>query len=207
MVTNRITLLIFFILTSLVSLNFQCRKGVAFDCDETKYNFEIGIKAYPDEETITIGDSIWLEVNDPDNLLDLNSNNMIDYSGVENLGTVISFQELEGDSFTGKAVSKFERILIKGEEVTNNIDPELFKEYLFEDNNGYYQFKMAVVAKDTGVFRIAVSNAANVYRYSDKCTKAYFIINFKETNQHYYLYPSFQGSIDDVSGTYYFSVN
>jgi hypothetical protein len=204
MATNRYFIPALLLLTLLLNLNFHCRKD--FSCDETKHSFEIGIRAYPNTEEINVNDTLWLEINTPDILRDKQTGTLIDYSGVENLGATISFQKLEGSAFTGKAVNNFQRILLKGKEVTNDIDPALFREFVFEDENGNYQFKMAVVPKDTGVFRITFSNAANVYRKSDRCTKAYFTINFVQTNQHYFFYPDYHGSPDTPSGTYYFQV-
>ncbi len=204
MAINKLYIPFLLLLIALASLNFQCKKR--FGCADTVYSFEIGIKAYPDSDSINIGDTIWLEINTPDILRDKQTNALINYSGVENLGSVISFQKLDNNSFTIKALNKFKLILLKGTKVNNTIDPDLFNEYLFDDKNGYYQFKLGVIALEAGVFRIALSNAANVYRKSDGCTKANFVINFEQTSQHYYLYPGFQGNPNEKSGTYYFKV-
>lgn len=198
-----IRLFILFLVYSLF-INGECRKNI--DCARTVYNFEIGVKAIPDSDSIHVSDTIWLQINTPDKLNDLNTNQLIDYSGAENLGAGINFQKLNGSSFTDKAVGKFQFLLIIGKLVDNNVDPELLKEYLFDNNGGYYQFKLGIIPKETGVYGLIVSNAANVYRKSDKCTKASFAINFKETDQHYYLNPNFQGGPIPVGGDYYFKV-
>ena len=165
------------------------------------------MKEYPGKDTFHVGDTIWFEIHSPDILNDLITNKLINYSGVENLGSVIGVQQLDSNNnFIIKAFNKFSHILVEGKEVINNIDAELFREYLFEDKNGYYQFKYAFVARDTGIFRVSFSNAANVYRSQDKCTKAAFVINFTQTDQHYYLFPGFQGNQYDKSGTYYFRI-
>ena len=83
---------------------------------------------------------------------------------------------------------------------------DLLKEFRFEDNNGFYKFKLGIIAKKKGIFGLIFSNAANVYRKSDACTKAFFTINFIQTNQHYYLNPNFQGGPTPVGGDYYFKV-
>ena len=62
-----------------------------------------------------------------------------------------------------------------------------FREFSFVEINQFYKFKLAIVPKFKGVFKLFVSNAANVYKTNDKCTKAGFVINFTNTNQHLYL--------------------
>ncbi len=79
-------------LLCMVDCGFECSKRI--DCSETIYNFELGIKAYPDLENIGIGDTIWLEVNEPINLQDIKTERTVDYSNAANLGTSISFAEL-----------------------------------------------------------------------------------------------------------------
>lgn len=204
MAINKLYMPFLLLLIALASLNFQCKKR--FGCADTVYNFEIGVKAYPDSDSINIGDTIWFEINTPDILRDKQTNALIDYSGVENLGSVISLQKLNNNSFTIKALNKFKLILLKGTKVNNTIDPDLFNEYLFDDKNGYYQFKLGITPLETGIYGLIFSNAANVYRKSDKCSKASFVINFIQTNQHYYLNPNFQGGPTPVGGDYYFKV-
>ncbi len=205
MVTNNLLRAFLLFLVYSLFINGDCRK-ITGGCAVTVYNFEIGVKAYPDADSVQVNDTIWFEINTPDTVRDLRTNQLIDYSGVENLGAGIGFEKLEGNSFTGKAVNKFHYLLKKGELLNNNADPDLLKEYRFANNNGYYLFKLGVVAQDTGIFAVVFSNAANVYRKSDKCTKASFTINFNETDQHYYLNPNFPGGPPPVGGDYYFKV-
>lgn len=185
-------------------MNLQCKKRTG--CANTVYNFEIGVKATPDMDSINIGDTIWFSIDAPDMLRDIQTNALINYSGVANLGSAIGIQKLNGSTFSVKAVSKFKFILLKGQNVQNSQDLELYKEYLFDDLNGMYQFKLGVSPTESGIYSFVFSNAANVYRKSDACTKAAFTINFTQTNQHYYLNPNFQGGSTPIGGDYYFKV-
>lgn len=204
MATNKNILLIAIVVFGLLNLQFQCNKRL--DCATTVYNFEIGIKAYPNKDSINVGDTIWFEVNEPTTLKDFQTGRIINYSGAENLGSVISFHQLSPlKQFTVKAADKFEYILQKGIE-TNALDPGFERQYVFSEENQHYVFKLGLIAKGKGTFGLIISNAANVYRNSDKCTKASFALNFKETDQHYYLNPNFQGGPTPVGGDYYFKV-
>jgi hypothetical protein len=199
------TYLLFLVLLGTAGLHFQCNKK--FGCAETVYSFGMGIKAYPDKDSINIGDTIWLEINEPTTLKDAISGAMIDYSKASNLGSAIAFQSLSTSSgqFTVNAAQKFNLLIVQGTE-TANVDPTLIHEFLLAEVNNRYVFKIGAIPKETGIFRMIFSNASNVYRTSDKCTKAGFSINFKNTNQHYYLNPNFQGGPTPIGGDYYFKV-
>ncbi len=197
---NRIIILL--LLLGIASIGSQCKKR--FGCAETVYNFEIGVKAFPDNDSINIGDTIWLEINTPDTLRDQHTNELINYSGVENLGSGISLNKLGANNqFIIPAADSFDYILIRGNEVRKT---DLLREYLFIEQNGNYLFQLGIIPKKKGTFGLIFSNAANVYRKSDACTKANFTINFIQTDQHYYLNPNFQGGPTPIGGDYYFYV-
>jgi len=203
MITNKYIILALVALSGVLSLQFECNKK--FNCAENVYGFDLGIKAYPDKDSINVGDTLWLEVNSPTTLKDFRSGSMVDYSGAENLGSFIAFSKVEGA--TPKwvdAANKFNYKLIYGQDVTRS-HFELGHEYTFIERNKQFQFLLAIIPKEKGTFRLGFSNAANVYRQKDKCTKANFNLNFKNTNQHYYLSPFYQGGTF-AGGDYYFEV-
>lgn len=188
-----------------VALNFStCTPR--FDCANTTYNFEIGVKAYPDEDSIHVGDTIWFEINESTALKDIQSGKIIDYSGAINLGSAIGFGKYMGINNATEAANSFNYILITGI-LVNNPNTLQIREFLFVQQNDRYLFKLGIIPKEVGVFGVGFSNAANVYRKNDACTKANFTINFKGTNQHYYLNPNFQGGPPPTGGDYYFKVN
>ncbi len=188
----------------LVNYSFRCNKP--FGCAGAVYNFEMGIKAFPDKDSIHIGDTVWLLIDEPTTLKEVQTGRVIDYSGAANLGSAIGFQtfSLDRGQFTVDAAQKFNFSIVQGVE-TANVNPALYHEYLFSEVNNRYIFKLGVIPKEKGLFRLVFSNAANVYRKNDKCTKANFTLNFNNTNQHYYLNPNYQGGTF-VGGDYYFKV-
>ena len=187
---------------TMVTTFSTCKKK--FGCDEIVYDFQIGVKAHPDQDSINIGDTIWLEVNTPTTLKDTVSNKIIDYSDAANLGSAIGFAKFLNKDSVVFAANSFDYILLQGQSV-NNPNITKIREYLFIQENSNYLFKLAVIPKEVGIYLIGFSDADNVYRKSDKCTKAFFKINFIQTNQHYYLNPNYQaGTIQ--SNSYYFKV-
>ena len=171
------------------------------------FNFQIGVRAYPDKDSIRVGDTVWLEVNAPTHLIDRNTNKVIDYSGAENLGSAIGFIKLLGKNNAKDAANNFNYYLIKGLSL-NNPSTEKIREYRFSESNNNYTFKLGIIPKEKGIFKIFVSNAANVYRKGDKCTKANFEINFGNTNQHLYFNNILAPDVDlqPGAGVYLFRV-
>jgi hypothetical protein len=176
------------------------------DCSQTVYSFEAFFKAFPDKDSIKIGDTIWLELNTPVQLKDILTNQMVDYSGAINLGTAIAYLDLTA---TIPAANHFDNIPVKGSVVQSG-KPDQIREFLFAEENGTYRFKIGIVAKNKGLFAIGPGNAANVYTRKNKCDKAGFNLTFKDTDQHLYLYeqsrPGYQPSAYERTHMYCFRV-
>lgn len=162
-----------------------CRKN----CVETSYSFNISARAYPDKDSIHVGDTLWLEVNAPTTLHDNLSGTTVDYSGAENLGTAVKLLSINGGSLsdpgTSYVMDSFDFVLQIGRAYSSD---QFANNYLYEGVNNEYKFRLAVIPKRTGTFCLGISDATNVYRNKNKCTKASFITNYNETNQHLYLY-------------------
>lgn len=173
-----------------IALTFS-RCTEKFNCDRTVYTFQINIEAFPDKDSIHIGDTVWLTVNTKAQFKDTISGKEIDYGGAENLGPAISYLKLIGGNFSNPGVlpaaNSFNNILITGK-LTSNLKADQFRGFLFQGDSGTYKFRLGIVPKERGIFVISPGNAANVYRKNDKCTKASFMITFKNTDQHLYLY-------------------
>ncbi len=185
-----------------------CKKG-GLDCANAKYNFQLSATIYPDSASIHLGDTIWLMVSSPVSFKDEISNNLINYSGAANLGSAIGFGEYSIISNPVVAANSFTYVLIIGSKVSNPNTAQI-REYLFFEQDNMYVFKLGIIPLQKGIFGIGLSNAQNVYRKFDECTKAYFLITLINTHQHYYLNPNINSSNSDTtkpSGSYYFKVN
>ncbi|MEX8546059.1 MAG: hypothetical protein V5804_00530 [Mucilaginibacter sp.] len=186
----------------------SCGKN-GLGCANTTYNFQIGENVTPSKDSIRISDTMYLNVNTLTKLKDLQSGNIVDYSNAGNLGNVVSLLRFLPSKKEVGAIINFQLIMLKGSKV-NSIDPSTNQEVLFKEENGYYKFNMAIIPKDTGRYVITISNAANVYRKNDKCTKANFLIDFQSTDQHYNLFNLWRPDLTlDESGkkkVYYFKV-
>ncbi len=186
---TKIFTVVILLITAMATIFSTCKKG-GLGCANAVYGFQIGAQAYPDKDSIHLGDTIWIEINTSTNLTDMPSNNIIDYSGAENLGNALSFVKFIGGSVSDPgaayAANEFKFDIIKGNQINNSF-VEGIREYLFIEKSNQYEFKLAVIPQQTGIYSIGLSNSVNVARRSDKCTKASFEIDFENTNQHLYL--------------------
>jgi hypothetical protein len=177
-----------------------CKKN----CLRQTYSFNIGVKATPDMDSVLRGDTIWLTIDEPTTLKDGISGNQVLFTNANNLGTVLAFQEVLSATQFREAVIDFDFKLSLGLGTNNNT--QLFKEYLFSELGNKYVFKLGIVPRTIGVYRLLFSNAANVYRNNSNCEYANVVVDFKNTDQHYYLHPGYSGNPPTSSGVYYFKV-
>ncbi len=205
---SRLYLILFL---AIICVSGTCKKR--FGCYDTMFSFETNIKAYPDYDSLKANDTIWLEYSAPVQLKDTFLDRIIDYSGAENLGTSISFIEMIGGSFGNpgaiEAADSFDIITLIGKSIATPSSHRI-KAFSFEEISGNYRFKIGIIPRKKGIFSLAPSDAARVYRANDKCTKASFGITFRNTNQHLYLYeqnrPGYTPSEYEATHMYCFKV-
>ena len=202
---TRLSTTMLVLIVGLLSIYSRCSKEV-LGCTENGYAFKIDVKVYPDKDSVNIGDTIWAEMSFPSSLLD-QTNQMIDFSKANNLGTEMGFVKVVNISpiALSDAVNDFAFILVSGKELASS-STQLLKEYLFQESGNHYIFKLAIIPQSSGTFRFNMVNAVNVYRNGNACPKASFYYQlFNTTNQHYYLYPGGSG-VTPAGADYYFYV-
>jgi hypothetical protein len=182
MATN-IKLVAVLIIVFVIATKSTCKKP----CVKKEYAFNFNAKAFPDVDSISVGDTIWIEINEPTLLTDLLSGNQADFSGATNLSTAIGFDQLLGNGQAKDAASYFEYKIIHGVLLANNPNSSQFKEFKFSEIGGRYLIKVGIIPQKIGIYRIGLSNASNVYLNSSNCIKASISINFFQTNQHMYF--------------------
>jgi len=192
------------LLISSTAIYSTCHKPL-LGC-ESSYSFLMNPRVYPDKDTVSIGDTIWVEINSSDTFIDAISNQTIKFDNAENLGTNMGFVKLVNASPTqlADAVNDFQFNLFIGQEIGSTM-PQRIKNYLVSYNNGSYKFKLAIITKSSGIYSFNLGNAANVFKNGEPCPKANFNFQLIQTNQHYYLYPGGSG-VTPTGSDYYFYV-
>ncbi len=168
------------------------------------YSFKSGLDVTPAQDSIHIYDTIRLKLRMQTDLLDLRSNTIINFSGSENLGSVILFQKFNYINNTFEpSLSKFSFAVIKGEKF--RADNYGGIEFGFIEEAGYYIFDLAIIPTDTGIYRFGPGNAANVSTKNEPCKKSNFTFIINNPDKHYYLYPGYTNPNPPTeSATYFF---
>ncbi len=195
------------LMIAVISINSTCQKQ-GLGCANTVYSFQIGVKVYPQTTNIHIGDTLWIEMTSPTSLIDTRSNKIVNYSGAANLGTVFGLDEIINKDSFRVAFNSFDYSLVLGKNVPNPASD--IRQYSYVEQNSKYLFKLGIIPKEKGVFGFGLSDAPNVYRLSDNCTKAGFQTSIENIYHHFYLNPVLNSSNFDTtrpSGGYYFIVN
>lgn len=189
--------LCFVVIIALTAIQSTCKKNNA-GCTETTYNFEAVARIVNPYDSINVGDTIWLEINSPVIQNDRISGQTISYANAANLGTAIGFGELLNPIMPVYAANEFNYILVKGSPVFNSNTVGI-REYSFTESSNAYEFKLGIIPKRKGYFNFGISNAANVFRRNDKCTKAFYRIYYTNTPLHLYFIKQLFGTNPDSS--------
>ncbi len=190
----------------IASIFSTCKKGGILGCHES-FSFTIDAKVYPDSDTVSVGDTIYIETNFPVTLTDSSSGEVAHLSGGLFIGTDMGFEKLVSDSpiVLDDAVADFDFVLINGKELKSSM-PQRIKLYTFEELNSEFHFKLAIIPKDTGTFTFGLAPAPGVEEKNSTCPT--FTLNYllkNTTDQHYYLYPGGSG-VTPQGADYYFYV-
>src|SRR4051794_28607072 len=88
-------LMIFVFLVASTFVFNSCGKNL-FGCTEESYSFQINATIPTANDSINLGDTIWLQVITPKKLKDQNTDEFVNYSGASNLGTALSLSLFKG---------------------------------------------------------------------------------------------------------------
>jgi hypothetical protein len=109
----------------------------------------------------------------------------------QTLDHISAFYEVLSATQFRNAANDFSYKLVFGVE-TANTNPQLYREYFFNEQNERYLFKLGIVPKIVWVYRLVLGNAANVVRNNIPCERASFQIDFIQTGQHFIFIPAGQ---------------
>ncbi len=198
----------FVIIIPIIVILSGCFKNLICNYDIT-YSFQFTAQAYPDNDSISIGDTVWLEINIPVILKDDISGGMINFSNAQNLSIDVGvFGLISIDSIMGSA-KNFNFVSIKGKQI-NSTNPNSFISFSMVQENSVYRYLVGFVPLKSGVYRIGIGNPNNVYCKPEICKKAAFTVNFTNTKQHFYfnkiVNPNYDPPSNSGGGSYFFKV-
>jgi hypothetical protein len=205
MATNtKLALLVIFFCAA-ISQQSTCNK--TFDCAKTRYHFVVeGFKTVPLDDTLHLHDTLWFSIETPTRIADQGTGSPIDYSNSANLGILVSFGQYapQSNPLPVPAADSFGIVISKGS-ISNGAMPSTNRILKFDERGGKYTLTFGLALRTPGKYVVLFSNATNVYRHNDECTKATFDFYFT-TNQHLNLNPNYTGPLTSRSADYYFVV-
>jgi len=206
MVTNKYFILLLSL--SFIIFSSSCGKDKVF-CANTKYGFNLNAEIDKDLDSITTSDTIYLKIKASTTLIDSQTGKEINYSNAKNLGMVLTLLKVTDVNSTVGAIKDFELLSLKGSLVTPVLN-DSYREFLFAEEEQHYVFTLGLKPKVKGNYAINLSDASNVFRSNDKCTKAFFEITFANTDQHFNFLKTWSPNaiLDEVGKVrvYYFKV-
>lgn len=187
---SNIKLILVVAITFATTISSTCKKSLIC-ADNNTYTFiNNDARAYPDRDSIRVGDTLWIEISMPTTLSDALTNTMIDFSNAVSVGNSPGVGQFIGGSVSDPgvigAVDKFNYSIIKGELVNSSILNERMQ-FNFDKINDSFFLKFALIPNSKGIYIFGISDEAGVYRKGDPCTKASFAFEFANTDQHLYF--------------------
>ena len=185
--------------------------GCGKNCKDAKYSFLMQEYFSPEQDSIVVGDTIWVNSSHSTTFEDLNSQATIDFSNSQ-IGTNIRILNFPNTSQTViGAIYDFDIIKIYGNEVGNDNIPTENKGFYYDEINGNYILKLGFIAKKKGVYGISLGNSIGVVQRKGGCAKATIEIDNTNANTHLFYYEKFFPGDSTSAYTkmhvYFFKVN
>ena len=188
-----------------------CSIGCGKNCKDAKYSFLMQESFSPEQDSIAVEDTIWVNSSHSTTFQDLTSNTEIDFSNSQ-IGSVVRILNFPDTSQTAiGAVYDFDIIKIYGNEIGNDNIPNENKGFFYEEINGNYILKLGFIAKKKGVYGISLGNSIGIVERKGGCEKATIEIDNTNSNTHLYYYENFfpgdTTSVYTKTHVYFFKVN
>lgn len=175
------------ILLSILVINSGCPKP----CIEANLSFSVNSQINPDNDSIHVGDTIYLESSFPTQLIEQSTGQLMDYSNSTGIGSTLAVSSLPiGDTIAKDAVFDFDYISVNGI-IYNDRSiprPDGVQQLTYEETNRTYVLKVGLIPKKVGNYILALGDGlSNGRKKSRNCEKASFNITLSNTDQHFYL--------------------
>lgn len=185
--------------------------GCGKNCKDARYSFSMHESFSPEKDSISIGDTLWINSSHSTTFQDLQSYANVDFSNSQ-IGSnirILRFPDTSQNVIGG--IYNFDIIKIYGNEVGNDNIPSENKGYYYEEVDTGYLLKLGFIAKEKGVYGISLGNSIGIVQKKGGCEKATIEIDNSNLNTHLYYYENFfpgdTTSIYTKTHVYFFKVN
>lgn len=162
--------------------------GCGRSCLEAQYSFNIQQTFYPEKDSISIGDTLFLESSHSTTLNDSTLNSLVDFSGSDMGGNLELLRLPDTSSIATGGMDNFNIVFLTGKPSGNDNIPSQNKGCYFTESNNNYELKIRFVAKQKGIYLVSLGNAMGILKKKGGCEKANFLITNANSNNHLYFY-------------------
>ncbi len=168
-------------------------------CQSADYSFSVTSEFSPQREIYNVGDTIFLNSLIPKSLINLISNQLVDYSNSVGIGGNFNTAKMDTISQLGvEGLNNFEIINYIGTTSPKSISPNSGVNIFYTENQSGYNFKLGIKLKFKGLFYIGVTNLASKGIIGKDCTNAGFSMTVTNTNKNLNLFQYALGYAPDA---------
>lgn len=205
----------FFRLTSVLIIvaiiNTGCPRK---SCIEVTYAFNVQSEIIPNDDSLQIGDTIFVMSTFPNMLKDEYSGQLVDYSGALKIGSTLGIGELIAGSNSPKdAVSDFDYFDVEGRIYNDPTipSPNGVQQLIYQEIDGKYKLKVGLIAKKKGIYVLGAGDGLGTgLKGSNNCKKAKIGMSVSNVDKHKYYYeywrPGYVLTESDLRRIYCFKI-
>lgn len=160
--------------------NVSCGRG----CVEAQYNFRMQEVFYPEKDSISLGDTVFMESSHSTSFTDSLTNKLIDFSGSDIGGSLELLRLPDTSATVVGGMNDFNILILNGTAIGNDYIPEQNKQLLFQESNNNYVLKLGFIAKQKGVYLVALGNSMGIIKKKGGCEKANILLTNANTDNH-----------------------
>lgn len=164
--------------------NVNCGRG----CVEAQYNFRMQEVFYPEKDSISLGDTVFMESSHSTSFTDSLTNKLIDFSGSDIGGSLELLRLPDTSATVVGGMNDFNILILNGTAIGNDYIPEQNKQLLFQESNNNYVLKLGFIAKQKGVYLVALGNSMGIIKKKGGCEKANILLTNANTDNHLFFY-------------------
>ena len=161
--------------------------GCPTECIDPAYEFRATAHVRPEAESLTVGDTLWIESSTSTTMRDRNSGQDIPFGNAANFGTTTRVAELKAESDTLlDAVNRFTYFALAGKAYTvAKLHPARSLACDYAQVGNQYKLQLGLVCRQKGIFSLFIGDAVNVRQQGKTvCQGANIQLGFDNADKH-----------------------
>ncbi len=173
-------------------------------CNEPDYNFSVTESFFPEQDSINVGDTLFLTSIIPKAETDINTRMIIDFSSLGNLGDNLVISDISKFNTQRDAADSFSYFNVHGKIYSSQYGA---KQLTFEETDSAHFLKVGLIALKKGLYILTVPDIPGVYRTGHvKCGRGNFEILNSNVDKHLYLFENMWGQLSNYDSLHSYCI-